>query len=288
MLDTPRLAWYIGTMIDFGIFQLLPPSPSHSDRAVIEQALWEARFADANGFESVWIAEHHGSEIGLVSAPSVYAAAVAMSTRRIRIGYAVAVVPLHQPLRLAEEIAWVDALSGGRVVVGVGPGFSASEFAMYGVPLEERHARFEEGLRIIRAALAGDEIRPRPASMPQIYRACSSAESVRRAADEGTPVLLGQKADAELIALHDDVTVLRPIDLERNTPEEVLRELETLAAFGARRVIGWFHVPGVSFESVRRSMELAAAEVIPHLRRSSPWQSSSSASRPASGWRSAS
>ncbi len=288
MLDALVLSWYIVTMIDLGIFQLLPPSRAHSDRQVIEQALWEARFADENGFESVWIAEHHGSEIGLVSAPSVYAAAVAMTTRRVRIGYAVAVVPLHQPLRLAEEVAWVDALSGGRVMVGVGPGFSPSEFALYGVPLEERHARCEEGVRILRRALASGEIRPIPEAIPPIYRACSSAESVRRAAEEGTPVLLGQKADEELMALHDDVTVLRPIDLEQRTPDDVLRELESLAALGVRRVIGWFHVPGVSHESVRRSMQRAAEEVIPYLGRSTPWQSSSSASRPASGWRSAS
>src|SRR5436190_2166023 len=84
----------------------------------------------------------------------------------MRIGYGVAVVPLHHPLRLAEEIAWLTHLSGGRVMVGVGPGFSEREFAGYGVPIEERHARFEDGLAIVRCVLTSGEIEPLPLAMP--------------------------------------------------------------------------------------------------------------------------
>ncbi|HEV8580741.1 MAG TPA: LLM class flavin-dependent oxidoreductase [Thermoanaerobaculia bacterium] len=207
-----------------GVFQLLPQPETVSDREVIEQALWEADFADAAGYDSVWVTEHHLSPFGLIGAPSVYAAALAQRTRRIRIGYAVAVVPLHHPLRLAEELLWVDHLSEGRLLVGVGPGFSAYEFGAFGVPLEERHGRLDEGLEILRSAFASPSLshsgrywtipavtpKPRPYSKtgPPLFRAISSVESLRRAAAEGTPVMLGLKSIgeiAELVALYREV-----------------------------------------------------------------------------------
>ena len=114
---------YLWTLASSSSFRV----PKTTAAAVIEESLWEIDFAERNGFESVWLAEHHLSGFGLVSAPSVFAAAIAARTTRMRIGYGVAVVPLHQPIRLAEEIAWLTHLSGGRVVVGVGPGFSGRE-----------------------------------------------------------------------------------------------------------------------------------------------------------------
>ena len=201
--------------MEIGIFQLLPAPESLSDREVIEQALWEVDYAEAGGYGSVWIAEHHLSSFGLVGAPSVYAAAVAQRTRRVRIGYAVAVLPLHHPLRLAEEIAWVDNLSHGRLLVGAGCGFSPYELGAFGVPLDERRARFEEGFGILRGALAGETfshagrfwnippvtLRPRPfrGCAPPFLRAGSSPEALRQAALEGLPALLGL-ASVERIA----------------------------------------------------------------------------------------
>lgn len=199
--------------MEIGIFQLLPAPEALSDREVIEQALWEVDCAEAGGFGSVWITEHHLSSFGLVGAPSVYAAAVAQRTQRVRIGYAIAVLPLHHPLRLAEEIAWVGHLSRGRLLVGVGPGFSPYEFGAFGVPLAERHARLEEGSAILRAALAGESfsyagrfwsvppvtLRPRPfQGCPPFLRASSSVESLRAAARDGVPVMFGLAAPAQI------------------------------------------------------------------------------------------
>jgi alkanesulfonate monooxygenase SsuD/methylene tetrahydromethanopterin reductase-like flavin-dependent oxidoreductase (luciferase family) len=200
--------------LEIGIFQLLPGPEIVSDREVIEQALWEVDCAEAGGFGSVWIAEHHLSSFGLIGSPSVYAAAVAQRTRRLRIGYAVAVLPLHHPLRLAEEIAWVGHLSQGRLLVGVGPGFSPYELGAFGVPLEERHARCEEAAAILRAALSGDAfsyagkfwsippvtLRPHPyqGCPPPLLRACSSVESLRRAALDGMPAMLGLKPTPQI------------------------------------------------------------------------------------------
>jgi alkanesulfonate monooxygenase SsuD/methylene tetrahydromethanopterin reductase-like flavin-dependent oxidoreductase (luciferase family) len=200
--------------MEIGIFQLLPAPEALADREVVEQALWEVDFAEANGFDSVWIAEHHLSSFGLIGAPSVFAAAVAQRTERVCIGYAVAVLPLHHPLRLAEEIAWVDNLSRGRLMVGVGPGFSPYEFAAFGVPLAERQARLEEGTAILRGALEQETfgysgrfwsvppmtLRPRPyrGVSPPLLRASSGEESLRAAALEGMPVLLGLKPTCEI------------------------------------------------------------------------------------------
>ncbi|HET9792905.1 MAG TPA: LLM class flavin-dependent oxidoreductase [Thermoanaerobaculia bacterium] len=193
---------------EIGLFQLLPAPEDRPDGEVIDGALRDVVFAEERGFDSVWIAEHHASSFGLVGAPSVYAAAVAARTRRVGIGFAVAVVPLHHPLRLAEEIAWLTHLSGGRILVGLGPGFAPFEFAAHGVPLEERRPRFEEGAAILRRLLDGDEsgwagrfwtipplaLRPRPLRSPPFLRACSSPASAIEAARQGAGVLLGLQA----------------------------------------------------------------------------------------------
>src|SRR5258708_33198737 len=145
--------------MEIGIVQLLPAPEALSDREVIEQALWEVDLAEAGGYSSVWVTEHHLSSFGLVGAPSVYAAAVAARTERITIGYGVAVVPLHHPLRLAEEIAWIDYLSRGRLMVGIGPGFSPYAFAAFGVPLGERHRPVQQGVALPPGALGGASFR---------------------------------------------------------------------------------------------------------------------------------
>ncbi|MBV8201064.1 MAG: LLM class flavin-dependent oxidoreductase [Acidobacteria bacterium] len=235
--------------LELGIFQLLPAPETVSDREVIEQALWEVDCAETGGFGSVWIAEHHLSSFGLVGSPSVYAAGVALRTRRLGIGYAVAVLPLHHPLRLAEEIAWVGHLSQGRLLVGVGPGFSPYELGAFGVPLAERHARLEEATAILRAALAGDTfsfagrfwsippvtLRPRPfqGCAPALLRACSSVESLRRAALAGTPVMLGLKPAAQVA---ECIAAYRACRAELGTPgAEIDREVAEIRVL--RRIV---------------------------------------------------
>src|SRR2546423_13139276 len=88
-------------VMDIGVFQLLPRGRAATDREVVEQALWEVDFAERQGFESVWVTEHHFAGFGLIGVPSVYAAGIAQRTRGIRIGYAGAGLPLDPPPRLA-------------------------------------------------------------------------------------------------------------------------------------------------------------------------------------------
>ncbi|GIW07404.1 MAG: luciferase [Dehalococcoidia bacterium] len=223
--------------MDIGIFQLLSQPDGVSDREVIEQALWEVDFAEANGFHTVWITEHHLSEYGLIGTPSVYAAAVAQRTRRLRIGYGVAVVPLHHPIRLAEEIAWVDQLCEGRLWVGVGPGFSPYEFEAFGVPLDERTARLEEGIAIVQGLLANEtfsyqgrywqipevRLKPRPFTTPHppLMLASSGEESLQRAARLGLPALIGFRPNEELVTR---IATYREVRQSLGVPEERLRE----------------------------------------------------------------
>ena len=113
----------------FGTYYFLqaPPAAAHPDviRHEIEQMMWTEEL----GFDSIWLTEHHFIDYGLSVSPSVLAAAAAMRTRRVRIGLAAAILPFHDPVRLAEELAIVDILSEGRLDVGVG----RDEFRRLGV-----------------------------------------------------------------------------------------------------------------------------------------------------------
>src|SRR2546425_7710271 len=106
----------------FGTYYFLqaPPALAHAEvfRREIEQMAWTEEL----GFDSIWLTEHHFIEYGLSVSPAVLAAAAAMRTRRGRVGLAAAILPLHDPVRLAEELAVVDILSGGGLVGGAGGG----------------------------------------------------------------------------------------------------------------------------------------------------------------------
>ena len=124
------------------------PAPAGSaPGSVVERALTDGERAEELGFDAVWVTEHHGSDYGWCSAPSVMAGALAVRTRRVDIGYAVNVTPLHHPVRLAEEIATVDQLSRGRVIAGFGPGYSPVEYAPFDADFDDRHGLHADGIR---------------------------------------------------------------------------------------------------------------------------------------------
>lgn len=105
--------------------------------------------AEDLGYETVWLSEHHGTEDGFLPSPLVAAAAVAARTTRIRVGTNVLLLPLHHPLRVAEDAAVVDTFADGRFVLGVGQGYAQHEFDLFGVDRRHRPSRFEEGLQIV-------------------------------------------------------------------------------------------------------------------------------------------
>ena len=140
----------------FGTFHLMTQYAGATSGQIVAETLAEAELAERLGFGRVWLTEHHASDHGICSAPAVFAAAVAARTQKIGLGFAVNVAPLHHPLRLAEELAMVDQLSGGRVVAGFGPGYSPYEFARYGVDIGERYTRHNEVVEVVLKAWKGE------------------------------------------------------------------------------------------------------------------------------------
>ena len=112
-----------------------------------------ATLADSLGFDMAWLAEiHFGAAFSLLSTPLMAVPAIAQRTKRIRVGTAVTLLPLHHPLACAEQAATADILSGGRLEFGVGRGSIPTQFHGFRVPVAENRARFAECLDIIRLA----------------------------------------------------------------------------------------------------------------------------------------
>ncbi len=123
----------------------------------VEETIRECERAEAAGFDSVWLGEHHASGT-LYPTPLIALAAIAARTRRIRLGTAVLLLPLYHPLAIAEEAAMVDAISGGRLILGVGAGYAPEEFAAFDVPLKERGSRRDEAVPLIQRLWSEDKV----------------------------------------------------------------------------------------------------------------------------------
>jgi natural product biosynthesis luciferase-like monooxygenase protein len=188
----------------FGIFQLLPGA-GRLPSDVYERNLEMARTAEQLGFYSLWVAEHHFSQYGLVNDTLLYLSAVAAQTSRIRLGTGVVVVPLHHPIRLAENVAFVDALSRGRLDLGIGRGYQPHEFIGFDVPQAESQARTDEIIAFAKAAWSQDEVDwdgpffranhvrlvPRPVQRPDppLWTAAVSPGTFERAGQRGERIL---------------------------------------------------------------------------------------------------
>lgn len=123
-------------------------------RGIIEQVRW----AEELGFESVWVSEHHFVEDGYASSTLTLLAALAVATDRMALGTNVLVLPVHHPLRLAEEALTVDGLSGGRLRLGMGLGYRAAEFPPFGTDVRARRPRFEASFDVLRRACRGEVV----------------------------------------------------------------------------------------------------------------------------------
>src|SRR5262245_19603843 len=123
------------------------------------EALEEVVRAEDLGFDSVWMEEHHSVVEHYWPSPLAVLAGFATRTSRMTLGTDIAVAPFHHPVRLAEDVAMLDVMSRGRAVLGVAIGYKPDEFALYGVELEKRGARFEEQLAIIKALWNQERVR---------------------------------------------------------------------------------------------------------------------------------
>jgi len=156
-------------------------------------ALDQCEWAEEVGFESVFLSEHHGSSDGYLPSPLILAAAVAARTRRLAIRIAALIAPLHDPIRLAEDLAIVDTISNGRVQVVLAAGYVGSEFAMFDKDFATRGRALEEAVEVLKLAWTGEffeyrgarvRVTPRPVQRPRppIVLGGSSSAAARRAA----------------------------------------------------------------------------------------------------------
>jgi alkanesulfonate monooxygenase SsuD/methylene tetrahydromethanopterin reductase-like flavin-dependent oxidoreductase (luciferase family) len=139
--------------LEFGIFQEFPCREGRPDADAFAEGMALADAAEAWGLDAVWLAElHFTPDRSVLAAPLTLAAAIAARTERLKVGTAVQVLPLADPLRLAEEVATVDQISRGRLIFGVGRSGFARAYEAYGVPYAESRERFAEALAILQAA----------------------------------------------------------------------------------------------------------------------------------------
>ena len=149
-----------GRAMKFGYFTL---SDNHfvgntrPANQLIAEILDQAVYAEAVGMHSAWIGEHHFSTLGVLSCPDLVLAQVAARTKSIRLAPAVTVLPLHHPIRVAEQWATLDMLSGGRVDFAAGRGYDRREYGPLEVSFDDNQAIFEEGLEIVRRLWASDD-----------------------------------------------------------------------------------------------------------------------------------
>lgn len=161
---------------------------------VYRETLEQTVAAEELGYDAVWLGEHHFTDDGFSSSPLTLAAAVAARTERVQIGTYVLLLPLYDPVRLAEEAATVDILSNGRLVLGLGLGYRPEEYTVLGVPHNERGARMEEGLDILLRCFAEDEF-----SYAGRFRTLDGvAMSPRSEARSRPRILLGGRSEAML------------------------------------------------------------------------------------------
>src|SRR5438105_80884 len=137
----------------FGFFDQLPCPPGYSEHQRYQDILAQIELGDAVGFDTVWLGELHFSRgFSILADPLMVLAAAAQRTSRIRLGTAVTLLPMHNPVKIAEEAAVADILSNGRLEFGVGRGTAPLHYAGYGLGQEEGRDAFEEALDFIQAA----------------------------------------------------------------------------------------------------------------------------------------
>jgi alkanesulfonate monooxygenase SsuD/methylene tetrahydromethanopterin reductase-like flavin-dependent oxidoreductase (luciferase family) len=198
----------------FGNFLFPDCRDPERDGIVIDETLCEARLSDELGLDVIWLAEHHFDGICAYVDPITFAGALATSTRQSKIGFAVVQTALHHPIRLAEQIAILDNITKGRLIVGLGRGSSYNiyDYQGFGIDHREAQARLDEAEEIIVKAWTGEDfqhhgrywdlnvpmLRPRPYTKPHplLIRAASGEASLVELARHGRSFLMNVQSMA--------------------------------------------------------------------------------------------
>ena len=192
----------------FGTFSYNQARPWVAERQAFEELLAQIELTEQLGYDEAWFAEHHHSDYGMLASPNLIIAALARRTTRLRMGNLVNVLPLYDPMRLAEECAILDILTNGRLNVGLGRGVPKDDMK-HRLDRETAQARFEEGIEILARAWAGETFtysgkawsyvdiscRPQPLQKPHppIYYGATSPESPAVVARRGWNLALSRQ-----------------------------------------------------------------------------------------------
>jgi alkanesulfonate monooxygenase SsuD/methylene tetrahydromethanopterin reductase-like flavin-dependent oxidoreductase (luciferase family) len=247
----------------FGLHYQLPCSGSQSPVQRYRDTISQAIYAEELGFESVWpVEQHFNPDLSILPSPMLLLAAIAERTRNLRLGIAIVLLPLSHPIRVAEDIATLDILSGGRVEFGIGRGAIPSHFAGFGVPQGESRDRFLEGIEVILKAWDSPSLShrgrfyhfndiavvPKPVQRPHppIRVAANSIDTFEMMGRLGykifaatqvnpfpklrefVPLYRNARAASGATSSPDDVTILCPLYVGK-TREQIRSELEPSA-----------------------------------------------------------
>ena len=174
-------------------FDMRAPSFGMPGPELYRAALDMTEYADRNGFHGVMLSEHHSSDDGYLPSPVTMMAAIAGRTQHLKLAFRALIAPLHDPIRLAEDLAVLDQISNGRVVAALAAGFIPGEFAMFGQDIKRRAASTEEAVLALKAAWTGEpfafrgrtvRVTPRPVQRPHppVLLGGSSRAAAERAA----------------------------------------------------------------------------------------------------------
>ena len=262
--------------MQFGVLVTSQPNldqEPYPHRAVHDRVTREIVEADRLGYDTAWIAEHHFSnQYGVLPDPFVYLAYLVPKTTRIGLGTAVMTLPLHNPLRIVENAAFVDVLSGGRLSLGLGSGYRPYEYEGLGIPFEARHDIQEEAIPLIlnafhegrvnhegahfRHRIEGDnEIFPVSLQQPHppFYMAAGTNRSIETAARNGFGLMLSTLPSfdslAGQIALYREAMAHAPAPWNANP------------AFGTVNIARWVYVA----ETDEAAREESAPGIVRHL-----------------------
>ncbi|MCE3241199.1 MAG: Luciferase-like monooxygenase [Deltaproteobacteria bacterium] len=192
----------------FGTFSYNQARPWVSEKQAFEELLEQILLTERLSFDEAWFAEHHHSDYGLIASPNLMIASLAHRTKRLRLGNLVNVLPLYDPMRLAEECGMLDILTGGRLNVGLGRGVPRDDLK-HGLDRDTAQARFEEGIEIMMRSWTEQTFsyngkawnyvdivcRPRPLQRPHppIYYGATSPDSPTMVARRGWNLALSRQ-----------------------------------------------------------------------------------------------
>jgi probable F420-dependent oxidoreductase len=204
----------------FGVWYHLrnPDRWRRDSRELYARTLDQIGDVEALGFDSVWVSEHHFTDDGYLPSCLVFLAAAAARTQRVRLGTLILLLPLHDPLRVAEDAAVVDIISGGRLDLGVAAGYRVEEFDVFGVPHNQRGKRMDQALAVLQGAWAdgpfsfeGPDFRfrdvnvtPKPLQRPgpPLWMGGQSRAAIRRAARFGCHLLPSSTTEFDVTATY--------------------------------------------------------------------------------------